>query len=69
MSQLLMVLLQNGENVKIQLKTAGLCEKAPTSYTRSGIMFGYKNIGFNGKFYTFPYFLVFLLNRFIAERK
>ena len=32
-------------------------------------MFGYKNIGFNGKFYTFPYFLVFLLNRFIAERK
>ena len=34
-----------------------------------GIMFGYKNIGFNGKFYTFPYFLVFLLKRFIAERK
>mgnify|MGYP006864410599 CR=1 FL=1 len=30
--------------------------------------FGYKNIGFNGKFYTFPYFLAFLLKRFIAER-
>ena len=34
-----------------------------------GIKFGYKNIGFNGKFYTFPYFLAFLLKRFIAERK
>ena len=33
-----------------------------------GIKFGYKNIGFNGKFYTFPYFLAFLLKRFIAER-
>ena len=29
-----------------------------------GIKFGYKNIGFNGKFYTFPYFLTFLLKRF-----
>lgn len=33
-----------------------------------GIKLGYKNIGFNGKFYTFPYFLTFLLKRFIAER-
>lgn len=34
-----------------------------------GIKFGYKNIGFNGKFYTFPYFLTFLLRRFLSERK
>ena len=34
-----------------------------------GIKFGYKNIGFNGKFYTFPYFLTFLLKRFIAEHQ
>ena len=34
-----------------------------------GIKLGYKNIGFNGKFYTFPYFLTFLLKRFVAERK
>lgn len=34
-----------------------------------GIKLGYKNIGFNGKFYTFPYFLSFLLRRFVAERK
>lgn len=30
-----------------------------------GIKLGYKNIGFNGKFYTFPYFLTFLIKRFL----
>lgn len=34
-----------------------------------GIKLGYRNIGFNGKFYTFPYFLTFLLKKFVAERK
>ena len=34
-----------------------------------GIKLGYKNIGFNGKFYTFPYFLTFLLKRFLRERE
>lgn len=34
-----------------------------------GIKFGYKNIGFNGKFYTFPYFLTFMLKRFLSDRK
>ena len=34
-----------------------------------GIKLGYRNIGFNGKFYTFPYFLTFLLRRFLADRK
>lgn len=33
-----------------------------------GIKFGYKNICYNGKFYTFPYFLTFLLKRFLKER-
>lgn len=33
-----------------------------------GIKFANKNLGFNGKFYTFPYFLVFLLKRFLRER-
>ncbi len=33
-----------------------------------GVKFAMKNIGFNGKFYTFPYFMVFLLRRFLAER-
>ena len=33
-----------------------------------GIKFGMKNIGYNDKFYTFPYFLAFLLKRFMKER-
>ena len=32
-----------------------------------GIKLGYKNIGFNGRFYTFPYYLTFLLKRFVRE--
>ena len=34
-----------------------------------GIKLCNKNIGFNGKFYTFPYFLTFLLKRFLRENK
>lgn len=33
-----------------------------------GIKLGYKNIGWNGACYTFPYFLTFLLKRFLAEK-
>ncbi len=33
-----------------------------------GVKFGYKNVGWNGQFYTFPYFLAFLLKRFLKER-
>ena len=33
-----------------------------------GIKLGYKNIGVNGKFYTFPYFLTFLLKRYLKEK-
>lgn len=33
-----------------------------------GIKLCNKNIGFNGKFYTFPYFLAFLLKRFVREK-
>jgi hypothetical protein len=35
---------------------------------RFGIKLCHKNIGFNGKFYTFPYSLAFLLKRFCGER-
>ncbi len=34
-----------------------------------GIKLGCKNIGFNGKFYTFPYFLTFLLKKYLKENK
>ncbi len=42
------------------------------SETYSDIKYGIKlcnkNIGFNGNFYTFPYFLTFLLKRFLKEK-
>ena len=41
-------------------------EKFPD--VRYGIKLGNKNIGWNGKFYTFPYFLTFFLKRFLRER-
>lgn len=34
---------------------------------RYGIKLGYRNIGWNGKFYTFPYFLAPFLKRFLKE--
>ncbi len=34
-----------------------------------GIKLCNKNIGFNGKFYTFPYFMAFFLKRFLSENK
>ena len=33
-----------------------------------GIKLCNKNIGFNGKFYTFPYFLTFLLKKYLKEK-
>lgn len=33
-----------------------------------GIKLGNKNIGFNGKFYTFPYFLTFLLKKYLRDQ-
>ena len=33
-----------------------------------GIKLCNKNIGFNGKFYTFPYFMTFLLKRYLKEK-
>ena len=33
-----------------------------------GVKLGYKNIGWNGQFYTFPYFLAFLLKRFLRDK-
>lgn len=45
-----------------------LIEGEKYSDVKYGIKFGYKNIGFNGQFYTFPYFLAFLLKRFLREK-
>lgn len=45
-----------------------LIEKDCYSDIKYGIKLCNKNIGFNGKFYSFPYFLTFLLKRFLKER-
>ena len=44
-----------------------LIEKDAYPDVQYGIKLANKNIGYNGKFYTFPYFLAFLLKRFLAD--
>lgn len=44
-----------------------LIDKERYSDIRYGIKLADRNIGFNGKFYTFPYFLGFFLKRFLKE--
>lgn len=45
-----------------------LIKKDNYSDVKYGIKLGHKNIGYNGSFYTFPYFLTFLLKRFLKEK-
>lgn len=45
-----------------------LIDKEKYEDIKYGIKFGNKNIGFNGKFYTFPYFLAFLLKKFLKNK-
>ena len=46
-----------------------LIEKDSYSDIKYGIKLANKNIGFNGRFYTVPYFLTFMLKRFLREKK
>lgn len=46
-----------------------LIESSKYNEIKYGIKFGYKNIGFNGKFYTFPYFLAVFLKRYLKEKE
>ena len=43
-------------------------EKKEYADIHYGIKFADKNIGFNGKIYTFPYFMVFFLKRFLSDK-
>lgn len=45
-----------------------LIEKSEFGDIKYGIKLGRRNIGWNGKFYTFPYFLTFMLKRWLKER-
>ncbi len=55
-----------GDNATASLNT--LINSDDYEDVQYGIKFCNKNVGFNGKFYTFPYFLVFLVKRFLAEK-
>lgn len=46
-----------------------LIEKEVYPDVRYGIKLANTNLGFNGKFYTIPYFLTFLLKRFLREKQ
>lgn len=45
-----------------------LIEKDTFTDIKYGIKLANKNIGFNGRFYTIPYFLTFMLKRFLSEK-
>ena len=45
-----------------------LIDKPEYADIRYGIKLGRKNIGWNGKFYTFPYFLTFMLKKWLKEK-
>ena len=64
---LIPVEVKSNDNATASLNNLLKEDKYPD--VKYGIKLGYKNVGFNGKFYTFPYFLTFLLKRFVAERK
>ena len=45
-----------------------LIDKDTYEDVKYGIKLANKNIGFNGKFYTVPYFMTFMLKRFLSEK-
>ncbi len=55
------------DNATISLNN--LIDSNKYSDIKYGIKLCNKNIGFNGKFYTFPYFLTFLLKRYLKDKK
>ena len=61
---LIPVEVKSNDNATASLNNLLKKEKYPD--VKYGIKLGYKNIGFNGRFYTFPYFLAFLLKRFVS---
>lgn len=67
-SSLVPIEVKAGDNATASL--ANLTDTASGKYSdiRFGIKFCNKNVGFNGRFYTLPYFTAFLLRRFLRER-
>lgn len=64
-NSLIPVEVKANDNATISLRN--LVEKEKYSDIKYGIKFCNKNIGFNEKFYTFPYFCAFMLKRYLNE--
>ena len=65
-NSLIPIEVKANDNSTISLKN--LIDSDKYKDIKYGIKLCNKNIGFNGKFYTFPYFLTFLLKRFLKEK-
>jgi len=65
-NSLIPVEVKANDNSTISLKK--LIEQDSYKDIKYGIKLCNKNIGFNGQMYTFPYFLTFLLKRFLREK-
>ncbi len=63
---LIPVEVKSNDNATISLNN--LIDSERYKDIKYGIKLCNKNIGFNGKFYTFPYFLTFLLKRYLKEK-
>ena len=63
---LIPVEVKANDNATVSLNN--LIKKDIYSDIKYGIKLADKNIGFNGSFYTFPYFLSFLLKRYLSEK-
>ena len=63
---LIPVEVKASDNATISLNN--LIESDRYKDIKYGIKLCNKNIGFNGKFYTFPYFLTFLLKRYLMDK-
>ena len=66
-NSLIPVEVKANDNATISLNN--LIENSSYKDIKYGIKLCNKNIGFNGKFYTFPYFMAFLLKKYIRETK
>lgn len=62
---LIPVEVKSNDGATVSLKK--LIDNNKYSNIKYGIKLCCKNIGFNGKYYTFPYFLTFLLKRYLKE--
>lgn len=66
---LIPVEVKSNDNATASLNKLTNAESCKYPDIQFGIKLCHKNIGFNGKFYTFPYFLTFLLPRFLKENR